>query len=431
MEYAEYLTKRMAYQEVGHLLLLERKHFCLFYKPGKGKTYPCIDAVRDIDESLHGDAKVLILSTANAIKEMWQVDIVPQNILPKHTVLLSFTTAIQEQTKLKLLKLRWDVIIIDESHKIKAHNTQISKLVHMLTKKCEYAWGLSGTPRGNSDLDIFCQFHNLNISQWGKISYTQFVNQCCDVEQQFFAGRMVPRVLGINKKYIAGWERNINLYTQRADYDDDDNMPPLKVNVVRIPYVPTLEYLKAEQGIIQLKNYETTLNKQNAINKARQIVNGFVYIPGEEIDDPRRTINIERPAKLDWLKDNLTDKPTLITYLYEGDLFNIQKDFDERGVDYTEVVNDFKAGKSKTLILQCGCGESFNLQICKHLIFYTMSYSYIDYVQMLHRIWRKGQEDEVTITILLYDKTVEDKVWLTVDNKETFAQLFYRIKGAL
>ena len=92
--YKEYLTKRKPYQELGHILLLEMKHACLFYKPGKGKTYPTIDAIRDINQNMFGDAKVLILSTANAVKNMWYDEIVPQNILPKNTLIMSFTKAI-------------------------------------------------------------------------------------------------------------------------------------------------------------------------------------------------------------------------------------------------------------------------------------------------------------------------------------------------
>ena len=98
---------------------------------------------------------------------MWNDEIVPQNILPENTVLMTFNAAVIDKTKAQLLKVRWDIVIVDECHKIKSHSTQISKLVYLLTKKCAYAWGLSGTPRGNSDVDIYCQFHNLNISEWG------------------------------------------------------------------------------------------------------------------------------------------------------------------------------------------------------------------------------------------------------------------------
>ena len=83
MLYSEYLENRKPYQEYGYWFLLERKHACLFYKPGKGKTYPCVDAIRDVDKSLDGKARVLILSTADAVKNMWNAEIEPQGILPK------------------------------------------------------------------------------------------------------------------------------------------------------------------------------------------------------------------------------------------------------------------------------------------------------------------------------------------------------------
>ena len=80
MLYKDYLQNKRDYQEAGHIFLLERKHACLFYKPGKGKTYPCIDAIRDVAASKQ-NCKLLILSTADAIKNMWYAEIVPQDIL--------------------------------------------------------------------------------------------------------------------------------------------------------------------------------------------------------------------------------------------------------------------------------------------------------------------------------------------------------------
>ena len=199
--------------------MLERKHACLFYKPGKGKTFPCIDAIRDIDKSKKGNAKVLILSTADAIKNMWLAEIEPQKILPVNTVLMSFNAAIQEKTKQALLKVKWDVLVVDESHKVKGNNTKTSKLVHAISKKTEYVFGLTGTPRGNNDVDIFCQFHNLCISDWGSITYTNFVNTCCTIDQKFFGGQCIRTPTGILDKYKAGWERNIAMYSQRVEVE--------------------------------------------------------------------------------------------------------------------------------------------------------------------------------------------------------------------
>lgn len=428
MLYNEYLANRREYQEVGHLFLLEQKHCCLYYKPGKGKTYPTIDALRDVDKSKGGKAKVLILSTADAIKNMWNAEIVPQNILPENTVLMSLSAAIQEKTKVKLTSIKWDVLIIDECHKIKSHNSKSSKLVYMLSKKTEYVWGLSGTPRGNNDIDIFCQFHNMCIGEWGKITYTHFVNQCCDIDRKFFHGQMITVPIGITERYKEGWERNIALYTQRIGYTEEDDMPELNVDVIKLPYTPTKEYLQAEEGVISISEYETTMTKLAAIQKLHQAVNGFLYIYGD--NDERSIYNIERNKKLDWLKDNLKNEPTVIVYRFEADLIAIKEELDKDNRSYTENVEKFKAGNCNVLLLQCSRCESFNLQMCKNIVFYTLDYSYIKYNQMLHRVWRMGQDENVSIKILIFKDTVETKIWNTVRNKERLADLFMSIKGA-
>ena len=428
MLYSEYLQNRYAYQEAGYLFLLERKHACLYYKPGKGKTYPTIDALRDVDKSKGGKAKVLILSTADAIKNMWGAEIVPQNILPENTVLMSLSAAIQDKTKLKLLSVKWDVLIIDECHKIKSHNSKSSKLVYQLSKKTEYVWGLSGTPRGNTDIDIFCQFHNMCISDWGKITYTQFVNQCCDIDKKFFHGQMVTVPLGINKKYQAGWERNIAMYTQRIGYTEEDDMPDLKVNLIELPYTPTKEYLQAEEGVVSIPDYETTMTKLAAIQKLHQAVNGFLYVYDD--DNNRKVYNIERNKKLDWLKENLPKIPVVIVYRFEADLNAITSELDNIHRTYTEDVPTFKEGYTNVLLLQCSRCESFNLQMCNHIIFYNLDYSYIKYNQMLHRVYRMGQQEDVKLDILLHKDTIETKIWNAVKNKEKLADLFMAIKGA-
>lgn len=428
MLYKDYINCRKGYQDVGRWFLLERKHACLFYKPGKGKTYPCIDALMEVNKDRKGKAKVLILSTADAIKNMWNSEIVPQNILPEDTVLMSFNSAIVDATKQKLTRIKWDVLIVDECHKVKSNSSKTSKLVYQLSKNIEYVWGLSGTPRGNNDVDIFCQFHNLCVSDWGKISYTQFVEQCCDIDNKFFGGRMITVPIGVNVKYQPGWERNIAMYTQRVDYSDEDEMPDLNVNLIELPYNPTKEYLEAEQGVISIAEYETTMAKLAAIQKLHQIVNGFLYIQDEDFN--RRVYNIEHNKKLDWLESNLNDEPTVIVYRFEEDLRQIKAKLNEMNYESTEIVEEFKNGYADVLLLQCSRCESFNLQMCKRIVFYTLDYSYIKYNQMLHRVWRMGQNENVTIDVLTFKDTVETKIWKAVKNKEQLAQLFMSIKGA-
>ena len=426
MTYEEYKKVKHAYQEYGHLSLLDRKHACLFYKPGKGKTYPAIDAVRDINDEKGGKAKVLVLSTPDAIKNMWLAEIDTQNIMPEYTVYMTFNSAIVDKRKLQLLKVKWDVIIIDESHKIKAHNTKISKLVFQLTKDCEYVFGLSGTPIGNNEIDIFCQFHNMHISEWGNISYTQFVNICCETETNYFGGKQIIVPKKVNDKYRVGWDNNVAHFAQFIDYEDDD-IPKPNVELVILPYTPTKEYLLAEDGVISIQDYETTLTKLTAIQKCHQAANGFLYITDE--DGNKTTHVFEVNGKLKWLKDNLTNEPTVIVYMFQADLVSLKEELTKDNISFTEDVNLFKEGNINVLLLQCSRCESFNLQMCKNMIYYTFDYSYIKYNQMLHRIYRMGQTEPVNIKVLAFDKTIELSIWKAVQNKEKLSDMFMSFKG--
>src|SRR5574344_1628854 len=104
MLYTEYLHNRRQYQEIGRDMLLTKKHACLFFEPGKGKTYPVIDALQVIDKQKNGKTQVLIISSCDAIRKMWEPEIVPQHILPKNTFLVTDRTAIGDMAQLLLAR---------------------------------------------------------------------------------------------------------------------------------------------------------------------------------------------------------------------------------------------------------------------------------------------------------------------------------------
>lgn len=112
--YKEYNEKyRLPEQERDEHLMMQKKHYALCYEPGKGKSYPVIHCLIEINKIKNGNAKVLIMSDATCIKEMWRAEIVPQNILPKNTYMVTDRTAIGA-VKEALVNTKWDVIIADE-----------------------------------------------------------------------------------------------------------------------------------------------------------------------------------------------------------------------------------------------------------------------------------------------------------------------------
>ena len=419
LTYAEYTTKRRQYQEMGRDMLLQKKHACLFFEPGKGKTYPVIDAVREVDRMKGGKANVLIISSADAIKQMWKVDIVPQNILPKNTYLVTDRTAIGNISETLLLQ-KWDVIIVDECHIVKANSSKIHKLVLRLCKNAEYAWGMTGTPRGNSDVDIWCQLQALHVGGQGKMSYSAWTRNFCDFETGYGAYGKYQTPVSIKEKYKQWWDDLLDEYCMFVDYDEDDDMPELKITVEKIPYKKTKDYENAFKGIIEVGEFATTTEKMVAISKAHQVCNGYIYLPDKVVH------RYHENGKLAYLDKYVAKDKCVIVYKHIADYEDLCKKF---GNQATNKVDDFKRGGYKVLLLQCGNCKSFNLQdCCNTIVFYTLDYSFIKYKQMIHRCWRLGQARPTQIIVLEHDNTVEQQIWLAVQTKQTVHNMYMSIK---
>ena len=421
MLYSEYVDKRRQYQEMGRDLLLQKKHACLFFSPGKGKTYPVIDALQELDRRNGGTTKVLIISSPDAIRQMWQTDIVPQKILPKDTFLVTDRTAIGDISQALLAK-RWDVVIVDECHIVKSNSSKIHKLVYKLCRKAEYAWGLTGTPRGNSDIDIWCQLQALNIGGQGNMSYSAWSRIYCDFETGYGAYGKFQKPTTIKEKYLPWWNNLLDEYCLFVDYDEEDNMPDLDISVVQIPYTKTKEYENAFKGIIEVGEYATTTEKMVAISKAHQVCNGYIYLPDKVVH------RYHENTKLKYLDKYVAEGKCVIVYKHIADYEDLCAKFKHRA---TNKVEEFKRGNYEVLLLQCGNCKSFNLQeYCNTIVFYTLDYSFIKYKQMIHRCWRLGQKRATRIIVLEHKDTVEKQIWLAVQTKQNMHDMYMSIKKA-
>jgi hypothetical protein len=422
MLYADYLNNRRQYQEAGRDLLLGKKHACLFFSPGKGKTYPAIEAMREVDAKKNFKANVLIISGADAIRKMWEPDIVPQKILPKNTFLVTDRTAIGDLSVV-LLSKRWDIILVDECHIVKSNSTKIHKLIYKLCRDVEYAWGLTGTPRGNSDIEMWSQLQALHVGGQGKMSYTAWTKLFCDFETGYGAYGKFQTPVGIKEKYLPIWNQLLDDYCMFVDYDEDDDMPLLNIAMVEIPYVKTEDYKNAVKGIISVGEYATTTEKMVAISKAHQVCNGYIYLPDKVIHRYHKNL------KLSYLDGYTDKKKCVIVYKYIADYADLCEKYGDKA---TNDVLAFKTGKYRVLLLQCGNGKSFNLQnYSDTIIFYTLDYSFIKYKQMIHRCWRLGQLEDTQIIVLMHSGTVEKQIWNAVCGKQKMHDLYMNIKRSL
>lgn len=148
--------------------------------------------------------------------------------------------------------------------------------------------------------------------------------------------------------------------------------------------------------------------KLEAINKAHQAANGFVYQDGKVID----LLEGKKNKKLEFFSDRVEHyveegEKVIVVYLYQKDKDDLTTALAEFNVttDVTEFSND-----KNVLLLQFSQAEGLNLQFCSRTLFYTYDYSFLKYDQMCGRTYRNGQKNNVTYEIFVEKGTIEELV---------------------
>lgn len=422
MEIGEYtLTPQ---QELGVLHLLELKHAVLSFRPGKGKTLPAIYAAK---EFCGNTGRCLIISKKLIIEKMWEVDIVPLKILPPKTTFMNTELMnVNDAVYDTLLQVKWDCVIVDECHLLKNPTSVQSKRIHKLCEKVPLVIGLTGTPRCNSDEDLYGIMRALHIGNFGKIRKTEFEREFGIRTLKQFGGHSFYKFEGIKPELKEWWDTKIAKYFLMADYEEGE-MPPLVINKKIIPFVKTEEYTKALKGVINLPEFATTFQKCVAVQKAQQAANGFMYLEDEKVYKVPN-YKADKMNNMVELINKTPEKKRIIVYRFTEDKNQLLATF---GNKVTDDQGLFKTGKCNILLMQAQQGVGVNLQTVDEIHFYTMDVSFVNYEQMIHRAWRTGRTTEVNIYIWLYEGTVEEKIWASVCEKKAIGDLLFSIKKEL
>ena len=428
---------RLPEQARDEELIMKHKHHALCYEPGKGKSYPAIHCILEINKLKQEKANVLIMSDATCIKDMWKKEIVPQNILPKNTYMVTDRTAIG-QIKEALVKTKWDLIVVDECQSLRSGVTRakskFAKLVYALTKRTEYVIGMTGTIAGNNDIEPFCVLHNLNIAGMGEINCHLFKTKYCENELQYGPFGAFEKPVRLNQLGRALMDKAYKEGCSFWDYDDNDDMPPMEVKMETFKVPATKTYEEALDGILKCGEFESTVQKAIAIQKAQQALNGFLYYDENAERHTFRLPEFKNP-KLDYVVEECKKDSQIIAYRFQEDAYYIKRELMLNNIKFVETIKDFmtkKPDENLVLVLQCSKGKAANLQMCQNIIYYTADFSFIAYKQFIHRCWRRGQTKPCKVTFLINDPgdkyKVELRIWESLRRKQSIHETLMSIK---
>jgi SNF2 family DNA or RNA helicase len=345
-----------------------------------------------------------------------------------HTRLIVLTNPEALRTMLKRMSKiaeRIDIVIWDESQNIKnrsSANSRIARRLRFVPRRI----ALSGTPIDTGQIDIWAQMRFVDHTVFGE-NWQDFANMYC-----YKSGWM-------GKEWMFNPHKADDFLTALKDhvFRLDDKFLGLKpMTVTPVPVMllgqQRVIYETMERdNLVRVDGVDIVANNAGARDvKLSQITGGAVL---DEDGGRHATGRAKQRKLLHLLRTTQSEWPLVIfcQFLHEIDIILdmfehepykiavIKGQVKER--DRTTIVADFQRGQYDVLICQVRTGgESIDLTRASTLIMYSMSYSYINFEQILRRLQRGGQTRAVRVYVLYCINSVDaDKLQLVQQKSET------------
>jgi SNF2 family DNA or RNA helicase len=359
----------------------------------------------------------------------------------------------------------WDLIVTDESHFFKDARTRRFGAIKFVSQNARRKMELTGTPIGNSPMDLWSQLEFLGdglsgftkwqsfrsfYGQWESVNGHNGVERLVGLQNLPLLQERLARLSFAVSKDEAGLNLPTKLYdtyeVQMGKWQNE-----IYEKVQRELAVEIEDKLKGEVNEMTIKNVLTMLLRLSQITSGHVVWDGL-YDPdtGEEIR-PKRIQLVEPNPKVDaviaMLKEN--DDPrskTVVWCSWVPTIKQLLKRLEEEGIAHgsyygatphaqrEENVKRFN-GDPDFKVLVCNAqtaGEGLNLlgydvddptsnSYCDHEIFVSCNWSAILRAQAEDRVHRRGTKRPVRITDLLVPGTIDEDILERLNAKRTMA----------
>jgi SNF2 family DNA or RNA helicase len=322
----------------------------------------------------------------------------------------------------QIAKMRWDAIVLDESHRIKSPSGRSSRWIAKLAESQPDAKRIcmSGTPTPHSPLDWWAQFRFLDDTVLGK-TYTGFRSRIANTHPRF-----PGFVLGYKPEAMAAMTARIDQHVYRVTMDEVMTLPeaihcdiPVSLSKKTREYYKSLE----EEMVAVLESGETVTaaNKLVMVTRLQQATGGFATTD----DGDRRVIGSEKADALrDWLEDLPTSEPLVIFCKFIADIDVVCETLLNTGRTVSVLrggknqLASWQAGDTIALVVQVqagGCG--IDATRAAYAAYYSQTHSLGDYEQSLARLRRPGQGRPVRYYHLVASGTIDEVVYESLQKK--------------
>jgi len=423
------------YQERALTFALEHEAVALFIDLGMGKTAITLKLIE------HTGQKAFVFGPLRTIYSSWPDEIEKWTPQLSYYILHGPDKSLSAAMKADIILMNYEglswlskqryswtrrTVVFDESSMVKSHSTQRFKLLNKMRPMWNnYRILLSATPAPNSLQELWAQFalllkHNplgKNISEFRRRYCTSFSYPGMSFTQYKVDPRFTQEI------YDAVAPRTFRLAAR--DYLD---MPPITYNSISCELTTSLarKYRELEETFfLELEEGEVeAVNAATLSMKLRQFIQGGLY----DEDKIWRQLHDIKLRALKELVETSAGQPILCAIQFKGERAMVEKAFPNVPViaggttarQASEYIKKWNSGQIPLLLCHpASLSHGVNLQSGGHLLlWYGLTWSLEQYLQLNGRLYRQGQQNHVVIHHLIMKDTIDEAVMKALARKE-------------
>lgn len=337
-----------------------------------------------------------------------------------------------------LLSYDADLVIVDESQRIKTHDAAQSKAAHKLGDKARYKLMLTGTPVQNRADDLWSQYRFLDRTVFGDNFY-RFRGRYCQMGG--FGGKQVVGYRNMDE--LVRKEYSVAYRVTKADALD---LPEQTFETRTVPLSPAerkaYDQMRRE-SVAELEGMGqvTATTVLTRLLRLQQIAGGFLSPDGEEGGGPVQV----GTSKLDALRDIVEDyvvgegRKLVVFAKFIPEVGAILKMLEKalpagmravsiqgsvRKEERGAIMEAFQTDPGTVVIVGQidTLGTGVTLTAADTCVYFSKTYNYSTWEQSLSRIHRIGQRNTCLYIDLVAENTVDETIVRALEKKEDLAR---------
>ncbi len=327
----------------------------------------------------------------------------------------------------------FQAIFYDESTKIKHSTTKRFIRFKPYMGKFWYRFIMTGTPIPNGLHDLYGQMYTIDLGTRLGTTVTSFRKRFFHITCPEGTYPIYTPLPG-TKKQIQNRVKDCVIHLKKTEYV---KLPPIKYNPIALdlPDGYRQDYDELERKFfLDLGNAKVEAFASASLSmKLRQYLQGSVYVYSTPTI---RAVQFIHKEKLDVLKE-MIDKKTgkiegigncIVAYNFHFERDDLQSilphapSIDGRTTEFEAMtyIKMWNTGKLPVLLVNpASVAHGLNLQTGgNQILWYSLTWNLEHYIQLIDRLWRRGQEKPVFVHHLLFRNTVDMTIFEALSRKD-------------